>query len=112
MEPSYPITCEQLRNYSVIHKEQQTQVFINKGIEYISTEILNKALHSKEYSCEIVINQMISDLSRRTHGHVYMNVRDGPFDSYLQLILDGVKKRFPECMFTQDPAKKYLFVSW
>lgn len=123
MEPTYPITRKQLQTYDDIYTKMVRQAFINTGIEYISNEILTKALtrvvnpnglgYGQNYQtfCEFKIDQIIGHCTGNFNS-VYTAVRDGPFQPYLTKILAGVMERFPDCIFTQDPTKKYLFVDW
>jgi len=110
MEHSYPITREQLRMMPDIIKTQQKQAFINRMVEHASLEIINTAYGSKT-NCEIVCSEL-QRVCQRRDPHVYMAVRDGSFEPYINAVVDDLKLRFPECIFSQDPAKKYLFVAW
>lgn len=110
MEHSYPITRDQLRNMAAIVQAQQKQAFINKMIEHISNEIIITATSSKN-NCEFVCHQLVHDMQNRG-PQVHIDVRDGSFQPYINAVIDDLKLRFPDCRFTQDPAKKYLFVDW
>jgi hypothetical protein len=120
MEPTYPITREQLRKYGDVYRNQQKEFLIQTCVDYISNKIIQSVMpvgnpyghlqNSKAVSCEILISELIN--MRTNKSDVYMAVRDGPFDPYFVQILERVKQRFPDCTFTQDPAKKYLFVDW
>ena len=110
MEHSYPITREQLRMMPDIIKTQQKQAFINRMVEHASLEIINTAYCSK-INCEFTWHMLMSN-SQKRDPHVYMPVRDGSFEPYSNAVIDDLKLRFPDCRFTQDPAKKYLFVDW
>jgi hypothetical protein len=110
MEHSYPITRDHLRNMPAIIQAQQKQAFINKMVEHVSNEIIITATSSKN-NCEFICHQLVHDMQRRG-PQVYMGVRDGPFEPYINAVVNDLKLRFPECIFSQDPAKKYLFVAW
>jgi len=125
MEHSYPITRDQLRNMPAIIQAQQKQAFINKMVEHVSTEIINTATQSKN-NCEFMCHQLVHDIQRRGSqlfhdiqrlGGVQQLFHDiqrlgGSFEPYINAVIDDLKLRFPDCRFTQDPAKKYLFVDW
>jgi hypothetical protein len=110
MEHSYPITCEQLRMMPAIIQAQQKQAFINKMVEHVSLEIINTAYCSKT-NCEFTWQLLMSN-GQKGSPEVYMAVRDGSFEPYINAVIDDLKLRFPDCRFSQDPAKKYLFVDW
>jgi hypothetical protein len=107
MEHSYPITREHLRMMPAIIQAQQTQALINKMVEHISLEIINTAYCSKT-NCEFTWQQLIRTIQHRG-PQVYMG---GSFEPYSNAVIDDLKLRFPDCRFSQDPAKKYLFVDW
>ena len=122
MEPSYPISREQLRRYSAIHAEQKKRAFIAEGVEFICNVVLTDALPSVHFSftlnpvstatsSEIRVAEVM-DACCKKYPNVYVPVRDGPIDLIFQRMVQGVKERFPDCTFTQDPQKKYLFIDW
>ena len=102
----YPITRTQLHNMPSIIQARTKQIHIDKIVEDISNQIIQDAANNKKV-CEIIINQY-----KNLNANIYMEVRDGSFDPYMNLVIDNLKLRFPECVFTQDPAKKYLFIDW
>jgi hypothetical protein len=90
-----------------IIQAQQKQAFINKMVEHVSLEIINTAYCSKT-NCEFTWTILIHNIQR--HGtQVY---KGGSFEPYSNAVIDDLKLRFPDCRFSQDPAKKYLFVDW
>ena len=110
MEHSYPITREHLRMMPDIIKTQQKQAFINKMVEHVSMQIIHTATQTKT-NCEIVCGEL-EHVGQSRGPQVYMGVRDGSFEPYINAVVNDLKLRFPECIFSQDPAKKYLFVAW
>ena len=110
MEYTYPITREQLHTMPAIIKEKKTQAFIKNMVEYVSNHIIEHAGRS-EKMCEVVVSQVVQ-ISSRKHADVYVGPRDGSPEPYVNAMLYYLKERFPNCAFTQDPAKKYLFVDW
>ena len=122
MEPVYPISREQLRRYASIHTEQKKHAFILEGVNYICNIVLKDVLPSTNFtftlnpvststSSEIRVSEVM-DACCEKYPNVYMAVRDGPVDLIFQRMMQGVKERFPDCTFTQDPQKKYLFIDW
>jgi hypothetical protein len=119
MEPVYPISREQLRRYATIQAEQKKHAFILEGVNYVCNIVLKDVIPATNYtftlnpvatttSSEIRVSEVV-DACCSKYPDVYVAVRDGPI---FQLILQGVKERFPDCTFTQDPQKKYLFIDW
>jgi hypothetical protein len=110
MEHSYPITRDHLRNMSAIINAQHKQAFINKMVEHVSLEIIHNATQLKT-NCEFTW-QLLMQNGQSRGPQVYMAVRDGSFEPYINAVIEDLNCRFPDCRFTQDPAKKYLFVDW
>lgn len=119
MEPVYPITREQLRIYATIQADHKKRAFILEGVTYICNIVLKDAIPPTNYSftlnpvatvtsSEIRVSEVI-DACCSKYPDVYLGVRDGPI---FQHMMQGVKERFPDCTFTQDPQKKYLFIDW
>lgn len=58
MEPTYPLTREHLRNYILIHKDDQRNKMITRGIDFVSKVIIDTAFsHSMRiYNPQIYAN--------------------------------------------------------
>lgn len=106
MKHKYPITRTQLHNMPSIIQAEMRNMYIDEIVEDISNQIIQDAANTKKV-CEILINQY-----KNRNSNIYMEVRDGSFDLYMNIVINKLKLRFPECVFTQDPTKKYLFIDW
>ena len=124
MEIGFPVSREQLRRYAAIRAQRERNAYITEGANFITTSILDSAappsgsVYTFKFGvepvitcCEIVVASIVAACSKK-HPSVYEPVRDGPFTPMLEQMMAIVRERFPDCVFTQDPAKKYLFVDW
>jgi hypothetical protein len=124
MEPTYPISREQLHRYTFIRAERERNLFIMEGIKFITTTILDTAappganVYTFRFGidpvvtyCEILVASVIAACTVK-YPNVYVPVRDGPYTLLFEQMMSIVRERFPDCSFTQDPARKYLFVDW
>lgn len=114
MELTYPMTREQLLNY----RETYHKIENDKRTICVVDDISRKILHAgfdKNTHCEVEFNKV----SHTTEDGVSREVYDferGWFQCdqryFDEVIVGKLKTRFPDCTFTQDPEKKYLFVDW
>jgi hypothetical protein len=93
-----------------IIKEKKIQAFVKDMVEYVSKQIIEDATQSKKM-CEVVISDVVR-FAFSKYPNVHIGPRDGSLEPYVSALLYYLKERFPNCAFTQDPAKKYVFVDW
>ncbi len=107
----FPITREELRKYPETydkvdkHKEaMEVAEDITKGI--LGSAYLGKTKRKFEFKkVKETENGIVYDV------YVFNNLKCTQW--YVdRFILKRLNERFPDCTFTQDPEKKYLFVDW
>jgi hypothetical protein len=112
LDLKFPITREELRKYRETYDKLYEHNYgmevaedITKGI--LGSAYLGKTKRKFEFKKAKKIEKGIVVYD------IYLFPRIHCTQQYLDdVILKRLKERFPDCTFTQDWAKKYLFVDW
>lgn len=123
----FPVSREYLQNYHQTLVKHKREEFVDKAVDSLTQDILNMAatppnvygqyVQNVKYTTSIeflmtegFINQKMQNHARGSLHTLY----DGTYtyNNQLEIIISKLKERFPDCTFTQDPQKKYLFVDW
>jgi hypothetical protein len=125
MEPTFPITRENLRDYKNIHNEKIKDCYFKDLVDSHSYELLESARTGKTYHT-FIVQQLFANANGGgyrykkssilpLHNEGYTLLRqeyNNDTSKIIEKLIEALKERFPDCNFTQDPGKLQLFVDW
>ena len=125
MEPTFPITRENLRDYKNIHNDQIKDFYFKDLVDSHSYDLLESARTGKTHHT-FIVQRLLTNANGGSYRYkkspilplhnegctLLRQEYNNDTSKIIEKLIEALKQRFPDCVFTQDPGKLQLFVDW